>query len=160
MTKFIYARSASARKEQKEKLKKMQINIWLPGQPATVTHQSGTKISGHRTYKTASLIGWENTLFRALEKFVPDEPLEGPILLQVTFGFKAKRKADLWKWKLTRPDTDNMIKTVKDVMTRMHFWKDDNQVVHEVCKKMYVDEPGIVIKIEKLCGTVNDWRNE
>lgn len=126
----------------------MKNYIWIPGQPARVTHQSGTRISSHRTYKTAALIGWENTLQRALKDHVPEEPIEGPVFLKVVFGFKAKTKKQLWSWKVTRPDTDNSIKTVKDIMSKMGFWKDDAQVAFEICKKMWVDEPGVLIVYE------------
>ena len=137
------------------------INIWLPGQPARVTHQSGTRYANRRTYKTKSLTDWEERLKEGLEAYRPKKPLTGPVLLQVTWGFKAKTKKDLFTYKLTRPDTDNMQKTLKDVMTVMGFWKDDAQVAHEICKKMWVDKPGIVIRIRELDeGTCSDWRNK
>lgn len=123
--------------------------IFIPGQPSRVTHQSGTRYANRRTYKTAPLIGWEHTLERALEDEVPEQPLEGPILLQVFFGYKAKTKKQCWSWKMTRPDTDNCIKTLKDVMTRMGFWKDDAQVVFEICAKMMVENPGIYIEYDE-----------
>lgn len=135
-----------------------QIVVWIPGQPARVTHQSGTRYSNRRTYKTKSLTDWEERLKAGLEEAKPKKPISGPILLQVTWGFKAKTKKDLFTYKLTRPDTDNMQKTLKDVMTVMGFWNDDSQVVYEVCKKMWVDEPGIVIKVEQLSGRCEDWR--
>ena len=133
------------------------IYIWIPGRPSRTTHQSGTKISGHRTYKTASLVSWEHTLQRGLMKHVPDKPIDGPVKLTATWGFKAPKKSDVG-WKLTRPDTDNMQKTLKDVMTRMNFWEDDSQVVHEVCRKIWTLDPGIYLKIEKLDS--EDWRKE
>lgn len=143
-------------------MKNNQINIWLPGQPARVTHQSGTRYTrcGNRTYKTKALLEWEERLKAALEEFAPGQPIEGPIELRVAFGYKPTRKADLWKWKLTKPDTDNSIKTLKDVMTGLGFWHDDAQVSVEQCKKMWVDEPGILIQIEELDqATKGEWRN-
>lgn len=95
-----------------------------------------------------------------LEDFKPEHPLEGPLRLRVTFGFKAPRKSELWKWKLTRPDTDNSIKTLKDVMTALGFWIDDSQVVCETCKKMYVDHPGIVIQVQDMPAMAEEeWPN-
>ena len=126
--------------------------IFLPGQPARVTHQSGIRLSGRHTYKTKALVDWENTLMQGLKAngIIPKKPIEGPIKLEVVFGFKAKRKKDILKWKTTRPDTDNMVKTIKDVMTAMRYWNDDSQVVHESCKKMFCENPGILITIEQL----------
>lgn len=137
-----------------------QIVVWIPGQPARVTHQSGTRYSNRRTYKTKSLLEWEARLKEGLEAAKPKKPLSGPVQLKVTWGFKAKTKKDIFTYKLTRPDTDNMQKTLKDVMTALGFWKDDSQVVHEICKKMWVDEPGIVIKVEELAGRCEEWRIE
>lgn len=124
--------------------------IWLPGQPARVTHQSGTRYANHRIYKTKTLKAWEAQLSKGLALYRPAYPAEGPIRLAVAFGYKAGRKADLGKWKLTKPDTDNSIKTLKDVMTQMKFWNDDAQVVWETCKKMWVDRPGILITFEEI----------
>ena len=129
------------------------MNIFLEGQPATVTHQSGTKICNHRTYKTSALKKWELTLHYGLLPFKPKAPLEGPICLQVQFGFKANRRKDINTYKLTRPDTDNMIKTLKDAMTKLDFWHDDAQVCHEICSKIYTDKPGIKIQILPMDAT-------
>lgn len=137
-----------------------EVFIWIPGEPARVTHQSGTRYANHRTYKTAALKAWESTLAKAIRPSKPDQPLTGPVRLAVTWGYKARKKSDMWKWKLTRPDTDNLQKTLKDVMTKEGFWKDDAQVVYEICKKIWVDQPGIVIKIEELDGRCEDWRIE
>lgn len=126
----------------------MSKTIWIPGQPSRVTHQSGTRYANRRTYKTAPLIGWEKTLMRALEPEAPEKPYEGPIFLSVTFGYRAKTKKQQFTWKTTRPDTDNIVKTVKDVMTEAGYWKDDAQICWEECKKMWVDEPGIRISYD------------
>ena len=128
-----------------------KITIWIPGQPARVTHQSGTRYAGHgRTYKTKALRDWEDHLTDSLYGFKPDTPITGPVHLEVTWGFKANSKKQLYSYKLTKPDTDNLQKTLKDVMTASGFWVDDAQVVSEVCKKLWVNEPGIVIKISEL----------
>ncbi|WP_317300894.1 RusA family crossover junction endodeoxyribonuclease [Allobaculum stercoricanis] len=127
-----------------------RINIFIPEQPSKTTHQSGTRYANKRTYKTASLIGWENTLKRHLIKHVPNEPMHGALYLDVVFGFTTCNKKNIGKWKTTRPDTDNMIKTVKDMMTRLGYWDDDSQVVYETCRKMWTKKAGILIRIESL----------
>ncbi|UNT92629.1 MULTISPECIES: RusA family crossover junction endodeoxyribonuclease [Allobaculum] len=139
----------------------MRISIWLPGQPDRVTHQSGTRYKRTGgTYKTPQLKQWERKLKTALEPNKPKAPIMGPVLLQVTWGFKAPTKKLLFTYKLTRPDTDNMMKTLKDVMSELQFWEDDAQVVIETGKKLWVDEPGIVINLEELGGRCEDWRIE
>ncbi len=128
-----------------------KIEIWLPGQPERVTHQSGTRNTRYgRTYKTDALKRWEQRLEQGLKGYVPEKPIDGPIRMSATFGYRASRKKDIGKWKVTRPDTDNMVKTIKDVMTRLGFWTDDAQVTFETCKKMWVSDPGIEIIVASL----------
>ena len=50
----------------------------------------------------------------------------------------------------SKPDTDNLVKLLKDVMTELHFWKDDAQVASEVIEKYWADLPGIYVKVESL----------
>ena len=69
-------------------------------------------------------------------------------------GMKARsREASRHKdgeWKITKPDTDNMIKLLKDCMTRVGFWQDDAQVCSEITEKFWGDVSGIYIMVEQL----------
>jgi Holliday junction resolvase RusA-like endonuclease len=52
---------------------------------------------------------------------------------------------------VTKPDTDNLEKLLKDCMTEVGFWNDDAQVVKEIAEKVWTDEPtGISIEINNL----------
>lgn len=126
------------------------ICIWIPGQPARVTHQSGTRYSKFGPYKSPALKKEEKRLSACLIEHSPQEPLTGPISLSVRFAYLARRKADRQKWKITKPDTDNAIKTLKDCMTSCGFWQDDAQVAKESCEKFWSADPGIWIRIEEL----------
>lgn len=135
---------------QKTKRNKI-IRIWIPGEPSRVTHQSGTRINRYGgTYKTTQLVQWENELRKALEPCKPSIPIAGPVKLTVTWGFGTKNKKLLYCWKTTKPDTDNLMKTLKDVMSHIGFWIDDAQVACEICQKMWVNNPGIRIEIVPL----------
>lgn len=54
------------------------------------------------------------------------------------------------EWKTTKPDTDNMIKLLKDCMTRTGFWVDDAQVCSEITEKFWGDVSGIYVMVEQL----------
>lgn len=54
------------------------------------------------------------------------------------------------EYRITKPDTDNLQKLLKDCMTRCGFWKDDAQVASELCEKFWAEIPGIFIHIEEL----------
>ena len=81
----------------------------------------------------------------------PSKPLTGPISLRVLWLFPKGKKHRNGEWRITKPDTDNLQKLLKDCMTRCGFWKDDAQVVREIAEKRWSDDPcGIYIEIEEL----------
>ena len=52
------------------------------------------------------------------------------------------------QWKVSKPDTDNLVKGLKDIMTDSAvFWHDDAQVCAEIITKRYADVPGIYITV-------------
>lgn len=46
-----------------------------------------------------------------------------------------------------RPDADNMLKFIKDALSKV-YWKDDSQVWFEVVTKIYGENPSIDVRIE------------
>lgn len=80
-------------------------------------------------------------------------PKNTPVELVVRFVYPARRKADISLWKTTRPDTDNLVKLLKDCMTELNFWDDDSQVCREVVEKKYAvieKDPCIEILADSL----------
>ena len=119
-----------------------------------LTHQNGIKtrvVNGHpQVYKTPALRALEAKYISLLRSFAPAEPWDCPINLVTRWSFK-RPKGSKGMFKTTKPDTDNLVKTLKDCMTRCGFWKDDALVVAESCVKWWVgdDDPhGVYIKIE------------
>ncbi len=54
------------------------------------------------------------------------------------------------EYRITKPDTDNIQKLLKDCMTTVGFWKDDALVASEIIEKFWADPPGIYIIILEL----------
>ena len=80
----------------------------------------------------------------------PKEPLVGGLSLRVMWLFPRGTHPH-GAWRITKPDTDNLQKLLKDCMTKVGFWKDDAQVAREIIEKRWSDEPcGIYIEIEPL----------
>ena len=85
-----------------------------------------------------------------LSRHVPKEKYEGPVRLITWWCFPVKGKHHDGEYRISKPDTDNLVKMLKDVMTDLHFWKDDAQVAREVIEKYWADIPGIYVKVEQL----------
>ena len=81
-------------------------------------------------------------------------PLEGPLRLVTKWLFPIPEGSGVrdGEWKVTRPDTDNLIKLFKDCMTRTHYWQDDAQVCSEITEKFFGERPGIYVRVEQIGG--------
>ena len=83
----------------------------------------------------------------------PSSPLKGAITLRALWLFPKGRNHKNGEWRITKPDTDNLQKLLKDCMTKCGFWKDDAQVVREIVEKRWADEPsGIYIEVNEMEG--------
>ena len=127
----------------------MMIEIWIPGKPPMATAQQKGRSAAGTWYKPAKLRAAEDYYLWGLRSSRPAAPMEGAVILSVEFRFPAGRGHKDGEPKITRPDTDNMIKTLKDCMTRLGFWLDDAQVVQETVRKSYATEPGVRIIVSR-----------
>lgn len=73
-----------------------------------------------------------------------------PVHLTVKWCFKAGKSKRNGDWKVTKPDTDNLQKMLKDCMTEVGFWADDAQVCDEIIQKFWSDTPGIWISVMEM----------
>lgn len=80
---------------------------------------------------------------------VPEEKYTGAVRLITKWCFPKGKHPD-GAYKTTKPDTDNMIKLLKDCMTKLGYWTDDALVASEITEKFWADVPGIYIRIEPL----------
>lgn len=126
--------------------------------PTATAQQKGERVVGGyiHHYKKKNVAAAEEILRDALLPYVPAEPItDRPIRLAVLWMFPypksaKKHRPGCDRNKITRPDTDNLNKLLKDVMTDMGFWKDDALISMELIRKVYSDEPGIVININTM----------
>ena len=121
--------------------------------PPTVTAQEHrvAVVKGRPVFYDSKRLKETRRLFETLLKgHTPETPLEGPVGLAVEWRFLTKSHRE-GAWRVTRPDTDNLQKLLKDCMTRAGFWRDDAQVCKEVVTKRWArKEPGITIKVVSL----------
>lgn len=130
------------------------MKLFLLMEPPTVTaQQAKVAVVGNRPmfYKPEKVKAARQMLIRHLKPFKPPNPYEGAIELHVVWLFPKGKSHKHNEWRITKPDTDNLEKMLKDCMTEVGFWKDDAQVVKETVEKRWSDEPtGISIEMDKL----------
>lgn len=126
-------------------------SFFLPMIPPTKTQQQHrlgvTKCGKPFVYNDAELMAAKAKLKDNLAAHVPEEMFTCPVRLVVKWCFPVTSKHKNGEYKGTKPDTDNLQKMLKDVMTELHFWKDDALVASEIVEKFYADIPGIFIAV-------------
>lgn len=138
----------------------MKIDFFIPGKPPRATGQMRRcrVVCGRPQFYDGALVKQARAQLHAgLAPHAPSEPIEGAIALRVSWVFPATRKIDRGTWKLTRPDTDNLQKILKDEMTRLGYWQDDAQVALETVSKRWSngssgedDNTGVWVTVETL----------
>lgn len=119
----------------------------------TVTHQEKQVhvVNGKPVfYEPEELKAARAKLLAYLGQHVPEKRFTGPVRLTTWWCFPVTGKHKNGEYKTSKPDTDNLVKLLKDVMTELHYWKDDAQVASEVIEKYWADLPGIYVKVESL----------
>ena len=120
--------------------------------PPTVTHQEHkvSVVNGKPVfYKPSELKEAEAKLTAHLTKHIPQQPYATGVRLVVKWLFPKGKHKD-GEYRITKPDTDNLNKLLKDCMTKLKYWKDDALVASEICEKFWAAIPGIYIRIEEL----------
>jgi len=138
------------------------IEFFVPGKPQALQRHRSTK-SGHHYDPSA---GDKQDFLAKAMAHRPEEPLRGPLLLEV-FCYFARPKshfgtgknASLLKdsapvYHTSVPDADNLLKFVGDALNGI-FWHDDRQIVLARILKIYGPTPGIQIDIKHLKETHN-----
>ncbi len=131
------------------------IQFFLPMVPPTVTHQEKqigiTKAGKPYVYEPAELKAARTKLTDYLTQHRPTAPICTGVRLVVKWCFPRGSHAD-GEYRITKPDTDNLEKLLKDCMTAAGFWQDDALVASEIVEKFWAEIPGIFIHIEQLSG--------
>ena len=141
------------------------IEFFMPMIPPTVTHQEhkvAVRDSKPVFYEPPDLKAARQKLLDHVGRYAPLDPLSGPLRLMTKWIWPVPEpvlkdvqgEVDWAVYKVTKPDTDNIIKLLKDCMTRCRFWHDDAQVASEITEKFLGLRPGIYVRIEEI----DPWR--
>jgi Holliday junction resolvase RusA-like endonuclease len=130
-----------------------KMNFFLAIDPPTATAQEKQVRVVHGKplfYDPAPVKEAKDLLTAHLAGHSPDKPLTGALQLRTLWLFPKGRSHKNGEWRITKPDTDNLQKLLKDCMTRTRFWIDDAQVCDEHVMKFWGVRPGIALTIEEL----------
>lgn len=130
----------------------MAIEFFMAMNPPTVTHQEHkvAVVNGKPVfYDPPEVKAAKDKLLAHLIRYKPRRRIEAGCRLIVKWCFPKGRHQD-GEYRITKPDTDNLQKMLKDCMTCCGFWRDDALVASEICEKFWAEPPGIYIRIEEL----------
>ncbi|SHN66742.1 RusA family crossover junction endodeoxyribonuclease [Desulfovibrio litoralis] len=130
----------------------MSIKIILPVVPKAQQRPKFCNRGGFvKSYKANTQVAEEVAIENLLLPYRPATPLTGALFLGVKVYLPIPQsKSNKWKNNAisgierptTKPDLDNLIKNIKDCLTRLSFWRDDAQVVGYLeTGKFYGEQP-------------------
>ena len=129
------------------------IEFFMSMIPPTVTaqeHKVMVRNGKPVFYNPPELEDARQKLTAHLIRHRPKKAIDKGIRLTVKWLFPKGTRHKDGEYRITRPDTDNLQKLLKDCMTRCGFWKDDALVCSEICEKFWAERPGIYIRIEVI----------
>ena len=115
----------------------------------------GQDIARAQTYTDEDQRTEQNKLMALMYEHRPPVPFQGPIALGLR-AFLPIPKSKSKKWQaaamageirpITKPDTDNLVKQIKDCANGV-FWEDDKQIVGLHAEKWYAEIPRWEVEI-------------
>jgi Holliday junction resolvase RusA-like endonuclease len=133
------------------------ITFTIPGQPVAKGRPRSFVRGGHVAHYTPDKTArYENLVKLAGQQAMNGRPpMEGPVSLTVHAYFaipaswSRKKQAAAYGGSITptsRPDLDNVVKSIKDGLNGV-AWRDDSQVVTLAAIKRYCATPGVAVTV-------------
>jgi Holliday junction resolvase RusA-like endonuclease len=137
--------------------KPRRVQCFIPTPPPETTHND---LKAYVTYanckpvarirKSDRLKAEEDRLRPYIAKIRPSEPLSGPLRVVWKLVWPTDGKHTQGEAKTTRPDADNVIKTLNDLLESCHVIENDAMVCDLSVQKMYGDPAGIWVRVEEI----------
>lgn len=129
----------------------------LPKRPTTTSQQKGVSFQGGKPhFYEKSKVKAQRALYKAeirsafARAGIPIPFFKAEVAASITFCFENKTKRLWGHYKPTKPDVDNSVKLLLDVLGDLHFWRDDAQVVALNIEKFYDEKSRIKIRLEEV----------
>lgn len=130
------------------------ITIYIPGKPVAKARARSTKNVHHYTpEKTRTYEGICRSL--AMDAVGNRPPSQMPVRVDMVISMEVPSSWPRWKAKsaldgqtapTTKPDADNVLKSLQDAFNGV-VWVDDAQIVQCSIQKIYSDRPGVLVTV-------------
>lgn len=135
----------------------LSLTLTLNENPKSTAQMKGERVMGNKVHHFEKKnVSAQRRIYRdAIIENLKDQEIEvpsyeGPVYLKVIFNYAIKDKKRWGNWKTSKPDLDNAVKLLQDVLTDLHFFKDDSQIARLVLEKRLSSHPFIEIGIGRL----------
>ena len=128
--------------------------------PGDVQAQQRPRVTKFGTFDPKESKDYKSFVRLVASQIAPDELITEEIKLSIivyrkipkSFSKKKHQQAvDGFLRPTTKPDIDNLVKGIKDSLSKV-LWHDDSQVTELVARKLYSDKPRAEVTIEWLEG--------
>ena len=135
----------------------IEFEFELPNKPTTTSQQKGVSFKGGKPhFYEKKKVKTQRSLYAMAVRSafnragVPFPYYDGLVSVNISFYFGVKNKRLWGHLKPTKPDADNSVKLMLDVLSDLHFWRDDAQVVVLRILKFYDEKSKIKIRLEEI----------
>ena len=120
----------------------------LQGPPVAMGRPRFTKTGRAYTAQTSRTYKNEQVKHLIAAKGEDWDPLDGVFKIQISFIHPRTKSLNRFKgslphgriWRPKKPDLDNLLKMVLDIITQSEIWIDDNRVCSILCEDYYAGE--------------------
>ena len=133
------------------------VQCFLPTPPPETTHNDLVAFVTYancrpvaKIRKSDRLKAEEDRLRPYIAKIRPSKPLSGPLAVTWKLVWPTDGKHEQGEAKTTRPDADNVVKTLNDLLESCHVIANDAMICDTRVQKMYGDPAGIWVRVEEI----------
>jgi len=133
-------------------MKEIEFDMIMDQIPKGTAQMKRANFRNRTFFEGADLKSARETYIQILSLNAPERPLIAPVAATFEFFYPIKDKRKKGKYKVTRPDCDNLVKLLQDCMTQLNYWNDDAQIARLVVEKAYSvhDHAQIHIRVTEL----------
>ena len=124
------------------------ITFSIPGKPQP---KQRPRVTSRGAYTPQATVDYERLVGWQCRSVYKGKPLTQAVKMTVRVFFKlpkrtVKEKGD---WHTSRPDLDNIVKSIKDGLNGIAY-EDDSQIVYLVATKQWASEDYVIVEIEEV----------